>query len=213
MATGKVSEKSLELNVGAEILALARTGWGMPKAYLRGLTQAEENREGVDFFLQLDPATRIVAFQFKAPKGSDDTLPYRYTLRRKQHQLLYQLAQASPRSVFYVFPYYVTVDKLQQDVPDLIKDTWLLSLDQMQTAAVFGPAAATRTVRCQGALASVNPDYEMGRVGEVSPPHGLAPRQFAAWYSQYRDTAELRQTRRDPWLARGLRVAIVLPEI
>jgi hypothetical protein len=212
MATRKVSEKTLELNVGAEILALARTGWGMPKAYLRGLTQAEENREGVDFFLQLDPSTRIIAFQFKAPKGAVDTVPYRYTLRRKQHELLYQLTQVSPRSVFYVFPYYVTVDKLQQDVPDLIKDTWLLSLDQMPTVTVFGPTAATRTVRCQGALASINPDYEMGRFGEVSPPHGLAPRQFAAWYSRYRDIAELGQSRRDPWLARGLRVAIVLPE-
>src|ERR1700692_4076341 len=35
----KVSEKSLELNVAAELLALLRNGWGLQKAYLRGLTQ------------------------------------------------------------------------------------------------------------------------------------------------------------------------------
>lgn len=64
----KVSEKSLELNVGAELLTLLRNTWGAPKAYLRGLTQREEKQEGVDFFVHLDPATRIFAFQFKAPK-------------------------------------------------------------------------------------------------------------------------------------------------
>jgi hypothetical protein len=81
----KVSEKSLELNVGAELLNLLRGPWGMPKAYLRGLTQREERQQGVDFFAQLNPATRIFAFQFKAPKGRYDGTPYRYTLVREQH--------------------------------------------------------------------------------------------------------------------------------
>jgi hypothetical protein len=31
----KVSEKSLELNVGAELLELLRVNWGFSKAYLR----------------------------------------------------------------------------------------------------------------------------------------------------------------------------------
>ena len=35
----KVSEMSLELNVGAELLFILRNGWGIPKTYLRGLTQ------------------------------------------------------------------------------------------------------------------------------------------------------------------------------
>ena len=211
----KVSEKSLELNVGAELLTLLRTNWGMPKAYLRGLTQREERQEGVDFFVQLDAATRVFAFQFKAPKGAVDAAPYRYTLRRQQHDLLFQLAQFSAQSVFYVFPYYVTAAKLHQDVPDLIKDTWLLSLDQMPTAAVFG-AVATKTVRCEGGLATVNPDYEMGRLRDLLPPHGVPAREFASWYSRYREVAGYLENqprrRRDPWLARGLRVAIALPE-
>src|SRR5438552_3366947 len=147
----KVSEKSLELNVGAELLGVLRNAWGMPKAYLRGLAQREEKQEGVDFFVQLDPATRIFAFQFKAPKGAVDTSPYRYTLRLPQHNLLFDLAQYSPSSVFYVFPYYVTAAKLHQDVPDLIKDTWLLEVGQMPTAAVFG-SQMTKTIRCDAGL-------------------------------------------------------------
>jgi hypothetical protein len=63
----KVSEKSLELNIGAELLGLMRTTLGMPKACLRGLTQAEERQEGVDCFVELNPNARIFAFQFKAP--------------------------------------------------------------------------------------------------------------------------------------------------
>ncbi len=210
----KVSEKSLELNVGAELLVLLRNSWGAPKAYLRGLTQREEKQEGVDFFVQLDPATRIFAFQFKAPKGTVDAVPYRYTLRRPQHDLLFDLAQFSPRSVFYVFPYYVTAAKLHRDVPDLVKDTWLLDLDQMPTAAVFG-AAATKTIRCDGGLAMVNPEYEMRPVREMSPPSGVPVRRFASWYSRYREAAghlaDQPTRRRDPWLVRGLRVAIALP--
>src|SRR6266446_789554 len=46
----KVSEKSLELNLGAELLNYLRSKWGLKKAYLRGLTQREERSEGVDFF-------------------------------------------------------------------------------------------------------------------------------------------------------------------
>jgi len=46
----------------------------MPKAYLRGLTQREEKQEGVDFFVQLNPATRIFALQFKAPMRVPQTL-------------------------------------------------------------------------------------------------------------------------------------------
>jgi hypothetical protein len=66
----KVSETSLELNVGAELLGVLRNNLGMPKTYLRALTQREEKQQGVDFFVQLNPSTRIFAFQFKAPKDS-----------------------------------------------------------------------------------------------------------------------------------------------
>ena len=117
--------------------------------------------------------------------------------------------------MFYVFPYYVTAPKLHQDVPDLIKDTRVLGLDGMPTATVFG-TAATKTIRCEAGLARSTPDYEMGRLRDISPPHGVPATEFASWYSRSCEVAgylaDQPRRRRDPWLARGLRIAIVLAE-
>ncbi len=211
----KVSEKSLELNVGAELLFILRNGWGMPKAYLRGLTQREESQEGVDFFAQLNPTARLFAFQFKAPKGKSDTLPYRYTLMQEQHDLLYNLAQNAPASVFYVLPFYVTEPKLQRDVPILLRDTWFLKIDQMDTAAVFG-TTQKRTMRCSPGLASVNPEYRTERFVENQFPlhregRGVSAEAFALWYRRYQKRGLENRVRRNPWLSRGLRVAVVSP--
>ena len=117
----KISEKSLELNVGAELLYLLRGAWGMPKAYFRGLTQREERHEGVDFFAQLNPTVKIFAFQFKAPKGRHDQVPYRFTLVGEQHERLHKLAREWPDGVFYVLPFYASHEKLQLDVPALAR--------------------------------------------------------------------------------------------
>jgi hypothetical protein len=206
----KVSEKSLELNVGAELLSVMRNAWGMRKAYLRGLTQREEKQEGVDFFVQLNPSSRIFAFQFKAPKGSIDLVPYRYTLVKEQHNALFALAKGFPGSVFYVLPFYVTTAKLQQDVPTLIRDTWLLQIDQMPTHQVFG-TERTKVVRCQKNLAMVNPEYRLLPLNDMSPStiSGIPAPQFAEWYSHYREVGATSRRRQSPWLARGLRIAIV----
>lgn len=210
----KVSEKSLELNVGAELLGLLRGGWGMPKAYLRGLTQREEKQEGVDFFAQLDSATRLFAFQFKAPKGTVDTDPYRYRLVRAQHEMLFSLAEQAPYGVFYVFPFYVTPRKLQQDVPRLINDTWSLRVGQMPTDEVFG-ISQTRTIRCVAGRAVVNPEYAMKRLADLlhRGSDGISVNSFALWYKQQHNMSEgFLKKRRNPWLVRGLRLAIVAPE-
>lgn len=208
----KVSEKSLELNVGAELLGLLRGQWGMPKAYLRGLTQREEKQEGVDFFAQLSSTAQLFAFQFKAPNGQQDAMPYRYTLVSEQHDLLYTLAADWPDSVFYVLPFYVTHKKLRQDVPTLIQDTWLLSIAQMPTAQVFG-GQSTKTIRCAPGTAVVNPEYPLQRLTHmrISKRAGVPAKQFAKWYVHLRkaDTAADRKKRVSPWLVRGLRVAIV----
>jgi hypothetical protein len=42
--------------------------------------------------LELNPATQLFAFQFKAPHGSKDGTPYRYTLVREQHDMLFDLS-------------------------------------------------------------------------------------------------------------------------
>ena len=211
----KVSEKSLELNVGAELLFTLRNDRGLPNAYLRGLTQREESQEGVEFFAQLDPAARVFAFQFKAPKGKSDTLPYRYTLMRKQHDLLYNLAQNAPQSVFYVLPFYVTEPKLRQDVPVLLQDTWLLRIDQMDTASVFG-TTQKKTIRCIPGLSSVNPEYktELFVENQVSLNHEgrtVPVELFAESYRRYWKRESTDRKWRNPWLARGLRIVVVSP--
>ena len=212
----KVSEKSLELNVGAELLHMLRWQWGMPKAYLRGLTQQEEHQEGVDFFAQLPSSTLIFAFQFKAPKAQwGDRMPYRFTIQRHQHGNLSRLASCWPGSVYYVFPFYVLPSKLRRDVPYLLRDTWLLPVAAMLGTNVFGPYQS-RSVRCWRHKASVNPDYELlpALQMELAPNAGIPVPQFTEWYADLHDRTDKlvgRSPRKSPWLARGLRVAIVQP--
>ena len=209
----KVSEKSLELNVGAELLDQMRNGLGMSKAYLRGLTQREERQEGVDFFLRLGPQARFFAFQFKAPRGDSDGSPYRYTIQKDQHEALFDLAQLASNTVFYVFPHYVTAMKLQRDVPNLMNDTWLLNVDRMVPAVVFG-STKSKTVRCEGSRAIINPEYGMHRFQDAALKSaiirgGVGAREMHQWCSRFRSSAAV--ARRSPWLSRGLRIAVVLP--
>lgn len=208
----KVSEKSLELNIGAELLGLMRNQWSMPKAYLRGLTQAEERQEGVDCFLQLSQQTRIFAFQFKAPHGKTEAVPYKYTLVKYQHDPLFELSQAAPRGVFYVFPFYVTVAKLQQDVPALMLNTWFLNVRQLAPQQLFGDYQS-RTIRCSNGSATVNPKYDLERLHDMSfaRQQAVPAKTFVDWYRDFRKRRRSEEQRGNPWLVRGLRVAIVEP--
>lgn len=216
----KVSEKSLELNIGSELLNVMRWRWRMPKAYLRGLTQGEEHREGVDFFAELPSSTRVLAFQFKAPKGQreKDATPYRFRIQRNQHDKLSVLASGSPQGVYYVLPFYITPTKLQRDVPCLLRDTWLLRVADMVETDVFGPYQ-TKTVSCWRSVASINPHYELRNAlrMELRSEAGIPVGRFGEWYRELQDSIDqpvsdsLVYERRlaNPWLVRGLRVAIV----
>ena len=213
----KISEKSLELNVGAELLNVLRRRWGMRKAYLRGLTQREEHDEGVDFFAEMPSSTRIFAFQFKAPKGRwGDRTPYRFTIQRQQHDKLSALASGWPGGVYYVLPFYVSPAKMQHDLPDLLRDTWFLPVATMPGSSLFGPRK-TKTVRCRQGVASVNPDYQLLSASQIAPSRdaGIPVRVFADWYADLHpgsDGSVRARPRRSPWLVRGQRVAIVQPE-
>ena len=209
----KVSEKSLELNVGAELLALLRGRMKMPKAYLRGLTQREESRSGADFFVQLPPTVRIFVFQFKAPRGPSDRLPYRFTLSRRQHEMLHLLAQNDVGAVHYVLPFYVSTQKLVRDVPFLSRDTWLLPVAPLDVSTVFA-GQKTKRIQCFPGTASVNPEYEMKNLAKIalSWEDGIYPGRFAEWYREFRLRGREHygeSTRRSPQIARGLRVTIV----
>ena len=209
----KVSEKTLELNIGAELLARMRSTWGMRKAYLRGLTQMEERQEGVDFFAHLSPSARIIAFQFKAPRRMKaESAPYRFTLVREQHEQLLGLAQIAPGSVFYVLPFYVSPAKLQRKVPNLSEDTWILRVADMPLS-LFG-GHKTRVAKCVRGSAVVNPDFKLQALSRLSPDGitGCPLEQFKSWYSRRRIVELGSVPRQNPWLTRGLRVAIVEPD-
>jgi hypothetical protein len=126
--------------------------------------------------------------------------------------LLYQLSSLSPNGVFYVFPYYVTFQKLQQQVPNLMLDTWLLNINQMPTAQAFG-TAQSRTIQCNGPNAVINPEYKLERLHDmrIDPNNAVPARRFAEWYGQFRNLRGQAEERRDPWLVRGLRVVIIQP--
>ena len=208
----KVSEKSLELNVGAELLYLLRGPWEMPRAYFRGLTQREERQQGVDFFAQLSPNAHVFAFQFKAPKGREDQVPYRFTLVGEQHERLHELAESWPDSVFYVLPFYASHEKLQLNVPALVQDTWFLPVAPMVPSEVFG-TNRTKVLRCRPGIAVANPEYKLRNMKEVALSHGsgIPAREFASWYIRLRGHEARsvgRSQRMSPWLVRGLRVVI-----
>lgn len=216
----KVSEKSLELNIGAEILNHLRALPGMRKAYLRGLTQAEEAQEGVDFFAHLDPATTLVAFQFKAPRGRTEGTSYKYTLMKYQHDVLYRLAKANPRSVFYAFPFFLTPGKLSAVSPNLLSETWFLDAGKMDPKTLFG-THESRTITCRAGTAKVNPEFALHRLDalEMSASSAVKVRAFASWYKDFRQQGTThRSTKhgelkwRNAWITRGLRCAIVPPD-
>ena len=211
----RVSEKSLELNVGAELLWTLRNDWHMPKIYLRGLTQREESQQGADCFAQLGTEARLFAFQFKAPLKKSEGLPYRFTLSREQHDMLFNLARGWLGCVYYVLPFYVTESKLQADLPRLLEDTWFLDIRQMETSVIFGNYR-TKRIRCDRGQAYVNPEFKINRLTgsreRAQIEHlGIPAEAFANWYRSFREHRMGDRTRRNPWLARGLRVAVYNP--
>jgi hypothetical protein len=211
----KVNEKTLELNVGAEILALARSAPGCGRAYLRGLTQAEEKQEGIDFFAQLPTGSKLYLFQFKAVLAGSRCPPFKYTLRKEQHLNLQASSGKTPGLAFYVFPYYLYYKQLHKALPTLAGDTWLLDVTDVQPADF--KTFSSRTVSCTAATAKINPEYPLQRLTAISDRGPLGPGinkdTFQSWYRDLRGQRDGRgvRGRRNPWLVRGLRALIVVP--
>jgi len=200
-----------------------------PKFFLRGLTQTEERQEGVDIFAQMDPRTKVFAFQFKAPKAQSAwpfcisnnscqtpcqaRMPYRYGIQIDQHSALLRLAGIVPNSVFYVLPYYCCPPALWRDCPNLLRNTLFLPVYGMQTQQVFGPYRS-RTVVCQNNTARINPEFQMIHSHELFEhvhEGGIAIERFIEWYEFFQGLRN-EEGRRNPWLTRGLRLGMAPPE-
>lgn len=121
----QVSEKTLEINICAELLDLIRQEPGCEKAWLYGLTQRQEGQLGFDECVAGVPCGFFEVYQFKAPWPSRlGQIPYRFTINERQQECLLWLAKKFPDSVLYVFPFYNQLSKVSEDSPELLTDTW-----------------------------------------------------------------------------------------
>jgi len=141
MPAREVREETLELNVTAEILQSVRqrrSGWA---AFWIGMTQYQEAKNGIDALLVNRPGEHF-ALQFKSPRPTrPDQDPYRYSINDRQHQNLARLARRSPDAVFYVFPAFNTLARVQRESPNLSGHSWLL---RVHDAAGLAPSASGR---------------------------------------------------------------------
>jgi len=160
----EISEKTLELNVCAEILSIFRTHLGFRKAIWCGLTQRQEREKGLDELLRnLGPGVHFM-LQFKAPWPTSrvDTL-YTFSINTEQHKTLEILSKKYPNSTFYVLPLFSTWAKADSRVPNLAGDTWLLKVADVDSAK-WTSHKAHHTVRIdkshstfkQGPLATIH---------------------------------------------------------
>lgn len=143
----RVSEKTLELNVTAEILQSVRGTPDGASAFWVGMKQHQEARNGIDELLANVPSARHLAVQFKAPGAArPDSTPYTYSLNENQHQRLLALAQGKPRAVWYAFPNYNTFARMRLDSPSLLNHTYLMSV--AATGQLHGSASGRHRVEC-----------------------------------------------------------------
>ncbi|APV44464.1 hypothetical protein Dform_01130 [Dehalogenimonas formicexedens] len=149
----KVSEKTLELNISAEILQMVRSWPGCACAFWVGMKQDQEAKNGIDELIQNVPRGFHLALQFKAPKATPpNQIPYRYTINDRQNGNLLRLAINRPNAVYYVFPMYNTFQKLRNNSPNLLQDTWALQVAATKSLQKAGNSQGRHEV-----YASTNP--------------------------------------------------------
>ena len=148
-----MSEKSLELNVCAELLQHIRSWPGCERALWLGLTQAQERRKGLDELIRnVGPGVSLM-LQFKAPWPTSrvDDL-YKFSINERQHEALEQLAGQRPKAVQYVFPLYSKWSKADRYAPDLAQDTWLVqvsSIPSKELRSISTPASGRHRIELE----------------------------------------------------------------
>ena len=130
----EVSEKSLELNVCAEMLQCLRGYPDYRKALWIGLTQREERQQGLDTRIR-NADDLALMLQFKSPWATyyGDNF-YKFSVNKRQHEALERLG--NPEAVFYAFPLYSRWSKADKDAPNLLQDTWLLPVSCIPSGAL-----------------------------------------------------------------------------
>jgi hypothetical protein len=145
MTRRQVSEKTLELNVTAEILQTVRQWPGFEGVFWIGMKQYQERVLGVDEVMKNLPSGHHLFLQFKSPVPTPpNTEPYRYKLNAQQRERLLLLARRYPGAIWYVFPNYNTLLRVRHDSPTLAMHTYLLPV----TSTAHLQPARSHTARC-----------------------------------------------------------------
>jgi len=138
----EISEKTLELNVCAELLPLIRSIPGCSRTFWFGMKQDQEARNGIDELIANVPRAMHIMLQFKSPnakpRGGNRLV---YSLNERQHDNLLRTAQPRPQGVFYVLPHLNTMMGLKAAAPSLLKQTWALPV------ASLGPLSGSPSGR------------------------------------------------------------------
>ncbi len=145
----RLSEKTIELNICAQINALTKQ-----QLIWFGLTQIQEARAGFDAFTNI--GGKLLILQFKA---SNKTVKgfRRFYLNHSQMDNLRNRCKATKRSVYYVFPLVGSSLELAKN-PDLIDQTWVL--DVAKLAGISAPTTSRDQIRKSGNhLVDVEPGY------------------------------------------------------
>ena len=138
----EISEKTLELNVCAELLPYIRSIPGCSNAMWVGMKQDQEARNGIDELITNVPRGRHIILQFKAPRARPRGGPrYVFSLNDKQHRNLVRSAVGRPAGVHYVLPHINTMSTLRSSAPTLLSDTWALPVASL---ASLGPGSSGR---------------------------------------------------------------------
>ncbi len=122
----EVTERTLELNVCAELIRCIRSYKDCGKAVWIGMTQKEERKNGLDVMTKYAPG-RTLWLQFKSPQASSiQGIHYKFAIDREQHEALLNIGPGFRESVFYAFPLYSRWSKIRDHSPCLLQDTWLI---------------------------------------------------------------------------------------
>jgi hypothetical protein len=218
----EVSEKTLELNLAAEILPRLRASPRLSRAYLIGMTQAQERLSGVDASLASDLVV-VGAIQFKAPHAPTKRPEYRFTLPGRQLGCLQRLAPRLRGRVAYALPCVSRWDELRVTSPDVLSATIRLRVSGLSpgTHRVV-VSSSTVTITSDPVVvprvALVHEIDEWATEFESQPGEGATVVDVLGWLGELadmdREQFELRRSRQ-PALGQALRglalVAVARP--
>lgn len=152
-----VSEKTLELNICAEILSLIRSLPNCHAAFWIGMKQDQEARNGLDELISNLPDGMHLALQFKSPRSRpSNQMPYKFTINDKQNSSLLRLATHRPDAVYYVFPQYNTFTRMRSNSPILLSDTHFLRVEDLRMLPLSTNKLGTHVVETSPPVALIH---------------------------------------------------------